>query len=187
MTSCSTSRAGFCFTDLGKGYGRLHDRGAVYYATPDGKDGQGGRVPDRHAERLRSFARREDALCRADDGRTLDEVRDHGAGGEIKPAETLYRNEKGVRLAGGGYQMFDSLASRRPATFASRLAFQGAISAIAPDGTVLEQVETGIRVITNICFGGPDLKTAFICLSSTSKSVATDWPRPGLPLNFLNK
>ena len=28
---------GFYFTDLGKGYGRLHDRGAVYYATPDGK------------------------------------------------------------------------------------------------------------------------------------------------------
>ena len=33
------------------------------------------------------------------------------SGGEIKPVETLYRNEKGVCLAGlGGYQMFDSLA-----------------------------------------------------------------------------
>ncbi len=28
---------GFYFTDLGKGYGRLHDRGAVYYAKADGK------------------------------------------------------------------------------------------------------------------------------------------------------
>ena len=30
-------KGGFYFTDLGKGYGRLHDRGAVYYATADGK------------------------------------------------------------------------------------------------------------------------------------------------------
>ena len=39
---------------------------------------------------------------------------------------------------------------------------------------------------TNICFGGPDLKTAFITLSNTGRLVAMDWPRPGLALHFLN-
>ena len=43
-----------------------------------------------------------------------------------------------------------------------------------------------IAYMSNICFGGPDLKTAYITLSSTGKLVATEWPRPGLPLNFLN-
>ena len=40
---------------------------------------------------------------------------------------------------------------------------------------------------TNICFGGADLTTAYITLSGTGRLVAMDWPRPGLPLNFLNR
>jgi gluconolactonase len=39
-------------------------------------------------------------------------------------------------------------------------------------------------ICTNICFGGPDLKTAYITLSSTGKVVSMPWPRPGLRLNF---
>ena len=39
-------------------------------------------------------------------------------------------------------------------------------------------------LVTNICFGGKDMKTAFVCLSSTGKLVATEWPRPGLKLNY---
>jgi gluconolactonase len=42
-------------------------------------------------------------------------------------------------------------------------------------------------ITTNICFGGPDMKTAWITLSSTGQLVAMDWPVPGLKLNFLNK
>ena len=37
---------------------------------------------------------------------------------------------------------------------------------------------------TNICFGGPDLRTAFVTLSGTGKLVSTQWPRAGLRLNF---
>jgi gluconolactonase len=36
---------------------------------------------------------------------------------------------------------------------------------------------------TNLCFGGPDLCTAFITLSTTGRLVAMDWPEPGLTLN----
>ena len=36
---------------------------------------------------------------------------------------------------------------------------------------------------TNICFGGRDLRTAFITLSWTGRLVAVDWPVPGLRLN----
>jgi len=37
---------------------------------------------------------------------------------------------------------------------------------------------------TNICFGGPDRKTAFITLSWTGRLVAAVWPTPGLKLNY---
>jgi gluconolactonase len=48
-------------------------------------------------------------------------------------------------------------------------------------------VPTGDRVTTNIAFGGPELKTAYITLSGKGELITMDWPRGGLPLNFLNK
>jgi gluconolactonase len=38
--------------------------------------------------------------------------------------------------------------------------------------------------VTNICFGGADLMTAYITVSSTGKLVSMKWDRPGLKLNF---
>jgi gluconolactonase len=40
----------------------------------------------------------------------------------------------------------------------------------------------GDPVTTNICFGGPDLRTAYVTLSGTGKLVAMDWPDVGLRL-----
>jgi gluconolactonase len=42
-------------------------------------------------------------------------------------------------------------------------------------------------MVTNVCFGGKDLRTAFATLSMTGKLVSFEWPRPGLALNHLNK
>ena len=58
---------------------------------------------------------------------------------------------------------------------------------IAPDGTLVEQVPTGDRMTTNIAFGGPELKTAYITLSIKGELVAMDWPRGGLPLELLEQ
>jgi gluconolactonase len=38
---------------------------------------------------------------------------------------------------------------------------------------------------TNICFGGPQLRTAYITLSATGQLAAMEWPEPGLKLNFM--
>ena len=40
------------------------------------------------------------------------------------------------------------------------------------------------RAVTNICFGGPDMTTAFLTLSITGKLVACTWDRPGLKLEY---
>lgn len=63
----------------------------------------------------------------------------------------------------------------------------GGISVISPSGELVDFVPMPDRMTTNICFGGPDLRTAYITLSLSGRLVAVDWPRPGLPLNFLNR
>ena len=56
---------------------------------------------------------------------------------------------------------------------------------IAPDGGLLRQIPMPtIRSRTNICFGGPDLRTAYITLSGTGQLVAMDWPDAGLALAY---
>jgi len=37
---------------------------------------------------------------------------------------------------------------------------------------------------THICFGGADMRTAYITLSTTGRLVSCQWPRPGLRLNY---
>ena len=55
------------------------------------------------------------------------------------------------------------------------------------EGELLEQVKFPDLMVTNICFGGKDLRTAYVTLSGTGKLVALPWKRAGLKLNFLNK
>src|SRR5436309_15478258 len=113
---------------------------------------------------------------------------DLSAPGQVKPRDVIYRGERGKPIAGlGGYQMFDSLAVEASGNVCVATLVSGCISVIAPDGSIVEQVPTGDRVTTNIAFGGPELKTAYITLSGKGQLIAMDWARPGLPLNFLNK
>lgn len=39
---------------------------------------------------------------------------------------------------------------------------------------------TGDPMTTNICFGGPDLRTAYITLSGKGELMEMAWERPGL-------
>src|SRR5437764_33434 len=113
---------------------------------------------------------------------------DLSAPGTVKPRDVIYRGERGKPIAGlGGYQMFDSLAVEACGNVCVATLISGCISVIAADGAIVEQVPTGDRVTTNIAFGGPELKTAYITLSGKGELIAMDWARPGLPLNFLNK
>ena len=61
----------------------------------------------------------------------------------------------------------------------------GGITSVSPeDGSVVEFVECGDLFVTNICFGGDDLRTAYITLSGAGKLASTAWARPGLELPY---
>ena len=58
------------------------------------------------------------------------------------------------------------------------------VTVIAPSGEIIEQVFTGDPLTTNVCFGGPDMSTAYLTLSGTGRLVSMPWRHGGLRLNF---
>ena len=62
----------------------------------------------------------------------------------------------------------------------------GGITVVSPDGASVEHLPMPDMYTTNICFGGPELRTAYMTLSMGGRLVSMEWPRPGLALNYLN-
>ena len=84
----------------------------------------------------------------------------------------------------GGYQRFDSMAVEENGNICVATIVAACISVISPDGKLLEQVPTSDIVTTNICFGGPDRKTAYITLAGKGEVMEMPWPRAGLALAY---
>ncbi len=82
-----------------------------------------------------------------------------------------------------GFNSFDSMAVEANGNICVASLFIGGITVFAPDGKFVEFVALPDPLCTNICFGGPDLKTAYITLSGTGRLVSMAWPRAGLKLN----
>ena len=176
-------QGGFYFTDLGKRYVRHRDHGGLYYALPDGSkivelvhpmlspngvglspDEKTVYVADTESSRLFAFDVIEPGVLRTG------------------PFPAPY----GGRLVCGlpGFQRFDSLAVEASGNIAVATLITGQITVIAPDGRVVRQVKMPDVYPTNICFGGADMRTAYITLSANGQLAAMDWPEPGLRLNF---
>jgi gluconolactonase len=173
---------GFYFTDPGKVRAREMDRGAVYYAKADGAairevafplvtPNGVGLSPD---ENTLYVAETEPARLWAFDIVEPGVVR-----------KQPWPSPHGGRLVTGlgGYQRFDSLAVDAEGRICVATLVNGGITVIAPSGRHIEHHPMPDPLTTNICFGGPDLKTAFITLSWTGRLVAVDWPTPGLKLH----
>lgn len=176
---------GMWFTDTGKVLGRQRDRGAVFYARTD-----------------RSFIKQvvfplegPNGVGISPDGRTLYVAEswtgriwayDIAGPGEIARFAGHMPWERGRMVIGlGGYSMLDSIAVERDGNICLGDIPSGGISVVTPDGRLLERHPMPDAFTTNICFGGPDLQTAYITLSSTGLLVAKRWPRPGLPLHHM--
>jgi gluconolactonase len=178
------AHGGFWFTDHGKMRTRDRDRTGVYYALPDGSS-------------IREVIFPLDApngVGLSPDGTKLYVAEtftgrvwqwDVVGPGKLAEGFMLGGPAGGSCLAGlAGYQLFDSLAVDGEGWVCVATLVNGGITSISPDGQTLQHVATGDPVTTNICFGGPDLRTAFITCSATGRLVAMDWPRPGLRLAY---
>ena len=178
---------GFWFSDCGKVMARQRDRGAVFYARTDGSfikqaifplDGPNG-------------------VGLSPDDRTLYVAESWSARvwsfeitgpGQVRRMVGPVPWERGHLLIGlGGYSVLDSLAIDSAGNVCVADIPYGGITVISPQGKVIEQHAMPDIFVTNICFGGPDLRTAYITLSSAGELVSMQWPRPGLPLHWLNR
>jgi gluconolactonase len=176
------AHGGFWFTDIGKSYRRTRDKGGVYYATADGRSIQEVIYPLEGPNGIGLSA----------DGREL-YVADSPTGrlwrfevaapGAIRKDKRDFFGAYGEVIASvPGHRMFDSLALDSAGNVCVAT-IPGGITVFAPDGGLVEEILLSDPLTTNICFGGPDLRTAYVTLSSTGRLIALDWPRPGLRLN----
>jgi len=80
--------------------------------------------------------------------------------------------------------LFDSLAVDGDGWVCVATLGQGGITCVAPDGSASEHLTLPDPLVTNICFGGDDGRTAFITSSGRGELLSTRWRRPGLRLAF---
>ena len=101
-------------------------------------------------------------------------------------AKEPYPSQNGGALVAGigGFQRFDSLKVEADSRISIATLVTGAVTSITPDGKAVEQVMTGDRYTTNLCFGGPDQRTCYATLSGGGTLVKGAWPRAGLKLHF---
>ncbi len=87
-----------------------------------------------------------------------------------------------------GAHELDSLAVDSAGNICVGTLVDAGITVISPDGASAELFTLPPALadgfVTNICFGGADLKTAYITCSLTGRLLACDWPRPGLKLTY---
>lgn len=172
------STGGFWFTDHGKMRARTRDRGGLYYGKADG-----------------SSVREISFPLDGPNGVGLSPEEDRVYVAETHQGSILYWELDGPgELAGSphgrflarpaGRKLFDSLAMDAEGNVSVATIQTGGISTFTPDGEELDFFAVEDPLCTNICFGGADMKTAFITLSGTGKLIRSDWPRPGLILPY---
>jgi gluconolactonase len=181
------AHGGFYFTDLGKRREREMDQGCLYYAKADGSlikeiafplmtpngcglspDGRVLYVAETQTGRVWAF--------------------DIVAPGEIRKHPWPLSPSGGRLVAGvGGYYLFDSMAVDAHGNVCVATLFNPGITVVSPAGASRYIAIPGDPYCTNICFGGADLRTAYITLSMTGRLIAMPWDVPGAKLNYLNQ
>jgi gluconolactonase len=171
---------GFWFTDHGCSTPEGRKFGALYYARTDGSS----------ITRLRDhfvspngvgLSPDEDVVYMADTNLGRLWAFDISAPGQLAEPPPFQPGRVVCNLP--GYQLLDSLAVEAGGKVCVATIINGGITAFDPDGAT-EHYPFPDILVTNICFGGEDMQTAWITASGTGKLYRARWPRPGLKLNF---
>jgi gluconolactonase len=174
---------GFWFTDLGKRRERDMDRGFVYWAKADGSE----------IREVIGPIVTPNGIGISPDGKWL-YVAETETGRlwkwEIVAPGQLRKRPwpaygGGELVAGiGGFTRFDSLSVASSGNICVAALHSCAVMEISPDGNHVRTHSMPDLGVTNLCFGGPDLRKAYVTLSHDGKLVVLDWHEPGLRLNY---
>lgn len=176
------AEGGFWFTDMGRDRGRVRTRGAIYYARTDGSE-------------IREVIAPIDApngIGLSPDGRILYAAQTYeghlrafplSAPGVVEGGSHWFDNGR-ILGRGGPGRYLDSLAVDSLGRICVASPGKGGILIFPPEGGEPTLIETPDALTTNICFGGPDLRTAYVTLGASGRLAAVDWDVPGLRLAF---
>lgn len=179
------AHGGFYFTDHGKGRHDSVDLGTVYYAKADGSS----IVP------VASGMHGPNGVGLSPDGSRLyvsETTTGYSWWWEVEAPGTL----RGGRTFGGNgggnflygwpeFALYDSLGVEADGNVCLATMIKSGITVVSPVGELVEFVENPDDPgTTNICFGGPDLATAWVTSSSSGRLLRAQWSRPGLQLAY---
>ena len=168
---------GFWFTDLGRTLGRARHLSGLYYAAPGG----GG------VEEVSFGSTGYNGVGLSPDEMVVYAAETHTGrlvAFDLAAPGRVFKGGRGGRVVGTapGRAYFDSLAVQANGDVCIASIADG-ITTMSPTGA-FTQTPLPDRMVTNICFGGADLRDAYITLSQTGRLIRMRWPKPGLRLNF---
>lgn len=172
---------GFYFTDLGKSTRTHMDHGAFYYAQPDGS----------HIHRVYGpmITTNGIGLGPQDKSVYVAETRtgrvwgfDITAPGQIEKPKGLVPGRLLTTLP--DYQLLDSLAMQADGRVCVATLISGGITIVGEDHSTEFIKVPDDPYVTNICFGGADMRDAWITASGRGTLYHCRWPHAGLKLHF---
>lgn len=174
---------GFWFTDFGRDRGRTRMRGALYYAKADGSE-------------IREVVPSLDGpngVGLSPDGKTLYVAltfEGHlisfqlSAPGAIDTSASHMPNGSTIVGRAGPGMYLDSLAVDSAGRICCASPGAGAVLVFPAEGGAPEVVAIPDFLTTNIAFGGPDRRTAYVTMGSSGRVAMIEWDVPGLKLAF---
>ncbi|MDO9363465.1 MAG: SMP-30/gluconolactonase/LRE family protein [Sphingopyxis sp.] len=161
------------FTDLGKTHDGIRTASGLFSALPDGSSIT---AINRHALSY-------NGVGLSPDGAHVYVADTHQ--GRLWRYDRKVEKQRAEWIANApGPVGFDSLAVTAAGNICVATLYEGGISTITPGGEVSKLAIGGDPYVTNIAFGGEDMRDAYITLSTTGRLMKTRWDEPGLRLHF---
>ena len=161
------------FTDLGKTHDGIRTASGLFSALPDGSSIS---AINRHAISY-------NGVGLSPDGGTVYVADTHQARLWRYQCQVEEQRPSWIASAPGPVG-FDSLAVTAAGNICVATLYEGGISTVTPEGKISKFDIGDEPYVTNIAFGGEDLRTAYITLSQSGRLAKTRWDEPGLRLNF---
>jgi gluconolactonase len=186
----------FWFTDWGKQRATDRDITAVYYAQSDGNKIVQA-IPQRSAPNGIALSPDDSRLYVAETYARWILYWELASPGVIKPNPNTLDGSYLLTADIPGQGTLDSMAvDEEGNVYAATMlpqgpnpAIPGGITVVSPEGKILDFIELMVEgkpepLPSNLCFGGPGRRTAFITLAGTGRLAACEMKIPGKPLHF---